>query len=339
MSDKSEALARIVGVEEHICYPELNARLPEAGVIERGYFSRDEPFGRFSLTDKMSDTEGRLNAMDATGLTVQVLSYPEAGAEILPPREAIAWARDANAILADRIEAHPDRYAGLAHLPMTDPDAAADELERTIVDLGFKGALVNGSTNGRYLDHPSYAPLLARVERLDVPIYLHPAPPPKLAREALYSGLPKDLGFWMSLSGWGWHADTAVHILRLMLAGVFDRYPNLKLMIGHLGEGLQVMLPRFDQQFHQFAGFEGVPSELLRKHLWVSTGGFFNKPSFMAALEAFGPDRMLYSVDFPFGSFEAGRAFLEEMPVDANTLAKITHRNADELLKLSPSGA
>ena len=335
MSDKHAALSRIVGGEEHVAYPELMNRLPEAAVIEKGYLSRDEPFGRLSLLDRMSDTENRISDLDAVGLTVQVLSYPLAGGDVLPSQESPHWARDANDALARHIAAHPDRYAGLAHLPLTNPDASADELERAIKQLGFKGALVNGATEGRYLDHLSFEQLLARAEQLDVPIYVHPAPSPKPARDVLYGGLPGDLGFWMSTSGWGWHADTAVHVLRLLLSGSFQRHPDLKIMIGHLGEGLQVMMPRLDQQFHQFAVLDGLPSEILRRHVWVSTGGFFFLPSFMAALDAFGPDRMLYSVDYPFGSLESGHAFLEQLPLDAETLTKMTHKNADELLKLS----
>jgi predicted TIM-barrel fold metal-dependent hydrolase len=332
--DKQSALARIVGVEEHVAFPELNSRLPEAAVVEKGYFSRDAPFGRLSLLDKMSETEQRLTDLDAVGQSVQVLSLPLAGGDVLPPQEAAHWSREANDRLARRIAAHSSRYAALANLPLTDPKASADELERTIKDLDFKGALVNGATQGLYLDHSSFEPVLARAEHLDVPIYLHPAPSSRPVREALYGGLPDDLGFWMSVSGWGWHADTAVHVMRLLLSGAFQRHPGLKVIIGHLGEGLQVMMPRLDQQFHTFAGFEGVPSELLRKHVWVSTGGFFHLPSFMAALDAFGPDRMLYSVDYPFGSLKNGRAFLDNLPVDADILSKLTHQNADRLFRL-----
>jgi uncharacterized protein len=287
------------------------------------------------MLDKLSDTEDRVKDLDAVGVTVQVLSFPFAGADLLLPRDGLQWARDANDNLARRIAAHPDRYAGFANLPLTDPGASADELERTVTELGFKGALVNGSTQGRYLDDPSFEPVLRRAEKLDVPIYLHPSPSPKAARDVLYSGLPNDLAFWMSVSGWGWHADTAVHVLRLVLLGVFERHPKLKVIIGHLGEGLQVMLPRFDRQFHTFAGFEGIPSQILREHVWVSTGGFFFLPSFMATLEAFGADRILYSVDYPWGSLERGRAFLEELPVDSETLAKIAYRNVDQLLRLT----
>ena len=181
-------------------------------------------------------------------------------------------------------------------------------MERPVTELSFRGALVSGATESRYLDHRSFEPLLARAERLDVPIYLHPAASTKPVRDALYAGLPDDLGFWMSLSGWGWHSDTAVHVLRLLLSGSLERHPNLKIIIGHLGEGLQIMMPRLDQQFDQLAGFGGIPSEILRKHLWVSTSGFFFLPSFMATLGAFGADRILYSADYPFGSLERGKA-------------------------------
>ena len=340
MIDKNAALARIVGVEEHVYFAEQARRLPETAMIERGLQSRDAPFGRFSLLDKMGDTDGRIAELNAVGLSVQVLSYPLPGADLLPPRAGLAWARDVNDAIAKRVAAHPNRYAAFAHLPLTDPDAAADELERAVEELGFKGALVNGATDGRYLDHPSFEPVLARAERLDVPIYLHPAPSPRPAREALYGGLPDDLGFWMSVSGWGWHVDTAVHLLRLLLSGAFQRHAQLKIIIGHLGEGLQVMLPRLDQQFHRFAGFDGIPSDILRRHVWVSTSGFLMVPSFMATLDAFGPDRILYSTDYPFGDLAQGRAFLERLPVESDILAAIAHGNADRLLKLDArSGA
>jgi predicted TIM-barrel fold metal-dependent hydrolase len=149
MSDKTAALSRIVCVEEHIADLDLMSRMPETAAVERGYFSRDKPFGQASMLDKMSDTEERLNGLDTVGVTVQVLSYPSAGADLLPPRAASRWARDANDSLARRIAAHPDRYAGFAHLPLSDPDASADELERAVTQLGFKGALVSGATQGR----------------------------------------------------------------------------------------------------------------------------------------------------------------------------------------------
>ena len=334
MDTKTAALTRIVGVEEHVTFPELTAQLPAEAAVERGYLSQDLPFGDLSLNDPMQDTDGRIQRLDQAGITVQVLSYPYAGADLLPPREARRWAAEVNNRIADRVSTHPHRYTAFAHLPLTDPDASADELERAVTQLAFRGTLVSGATNGRYLDHSSFEPLLARAEKLDVPIYVHPAVSTRPVREALYGGLPDQFGFWLSASGWGWHADTAVHTLRLLLSGAFERNSKLKIIIGHLGEGLQVMLPRLDQQFHDFAKFKGVPSDILREHVWVSSSGFFFNPSFMAALDAFGPDRLLFSVDYPFGSLDRGRNFLEQLPVDTETLAQIAHKNADRLLKL-----
>ncbi len=327
--------SRIVGVEEHFLLPDLLGRIPEAAAKERGYFSRDQPYAGFSCIDQLSEVgEDRLKVLDEAGISLQVLSLDGPGADLLPPREGVAWARQANDALAGLVAAHPDRFAGLAHLPLTDPDAAADELARCVGQLGLKGALVRGSTNGRYLDHPSYDVLLDRAARLGVPIYVHPGLSPAPAREALYGGLPEPFGFWMSISGWGWHSDTAIHILRLMVTGAFDRHPGLQIVIGHLGEGLQIVLPRLDQQYHAAAGMEKLPSEVLRKHVHVTMGGFFMKPSFMAALDAFGPDRIMFSVDYPFGNPKKGVAFLDSLPLSPEDTAKIAHLNADRLFKL-----
>jgi uncharacterized protein len=146
MSDNASRLSRIVGVEEHVVFPELTSRLPEEAVINRGYLSRDKPYGGGALLDKaaaaMVGTEDRLKQLDAAGLTVRVFSYPMAGADLLRPREAMQWAKDMNDQIANRIAAHPSRYAGFAHLPLTDPDASADELERAITQHDLKGALV-----------------------------------------------------------------------------------------------------------------------------------------------------------------------------------------------------
>ena len=273
--------------------------------------------------------------MDEAGISQQVLSLDGPGADLLPPRESAAWAREANDALAGLVARHPDRLAGLAHLPLTDPDAAADELERCVRYLGFRGTLVRGSTNGRYLDHASYDVLLDRASRLEVPIYVHPGISPAPAREALYGGLPEPFGFWMSISGWGWHSDTAIHVLRLMVSGAFDRHPGLQIVIGHLGEGLQVVLPRLDQQYHSAAGMVRLPSEVLRKHVHVSIGGFFMKPSFMATLDAFGADRIMFSVDYPFGDLKKGVAFLKSLPLSPLDREKVSHLNADRLFKLN----
>ncbi len=267
------ASRRIVGVEEHFLLPDLLARIPKKAAEARGYFSLDQPYAGFSQVAQLTEVgNDRIRTLDEAGVSLQVLSLVGPGADLLPPREGVAWAREANDALASLITARPDRYAGLAHLPLTDPDSAADELERCARQLGLKGALVQGSTDGRYLDHPSYDVLLARAASLDVPLYVHPGIPPAPAREAMYGGLPEPFGFWMAISGWGWHADTAVHILRLMVTGAFDRHPDLQVVIGHLGEGLQVLFSRLDQQYHVAAGMEKLPSNVLRQHVHVTMG-------------------------------------------------------------------
>jgi uncharacterized protein len=329
-------MMRIVAVEEHFNLPALVGRIPPEAATARGFWSRDEPYGALSMADKLGEVgASRITELDAAGVTVQILSLDGPGADLLPGDEGVSWARDANDALAAIVAAHPERLAGFAHLPLGSSEAAADELSRAVEELGFRGALIRGATDGRYLDHVSFTPLLARAASLGVPLYLHPAPSPAPVREALYSGLPGDLSFWMSISGWGCHADTAVHVLRLMLSGAFDRHPSLQLIVGHLGEGLQVVLPRLDQQFHHFGGFAGLPSALLSSHLHVSISGFLIRPSFMALMAAFGADRILFSVDYPFGSLEASRAFLDDLPLSPEDRVKVAHGNADRLLKLN----
>ncbi len=326
---------RIVAVEEHFLLPDLLRRVPVEAAAARGYYSRDQPYAGFSQIAPLTEVgETRVRALDEAGVSLQVLSLDGPGADLLPPREGAGWARQANDALAGLVAAHPDRFAGLAHLPLTDPDAAADELERCVRQLGLKGALVRGSTDGRYLDHPTYDVLLARAAALRVPLYVHPGIPPAPVRDAYYGGLPEPFGFWMSISGWGWHADTAVHILRLMVTGAFDRHPALQVVIGHLGEGLQVLFSRLDQQYQMAAGMKKAPSEILRQHVHVTVGGFFIQSSFMATLDAFGPDRIMFSVDYPFGDLKKGIAFLDSLPLSPEDKAKIGHGNADRLFRL-----
>jgi predicted TIM-barrel fold metal-dependent hydrolase len=245
-------------------------------------------------------------------------------------------ARAFNDALARVVAEQPNRYAGFAHLPMTAPEAAADELERCITQLGFCGALINGMIEDRFLDDPRFAPVLARAEKLDAPIYLHPGIPPEAVRSAYYSGLTDPFNFMLSTSAWGWHAEVAVHVLRLVLSGTLDRYPRLQLIIGHMGEGLPAMLARCDQVTARApAGL--LPrsvSQTILDHVHVTTSGFFSLAPFEALLHTFGADRIMFSVDYPFSENAAGRAFLDGLPVSPTDWLKIAHGNADRLLRL-----
>ena len=210
-------------------------------------------------------------------------------------------------------------------------------MERTVNQLGFVGALVNGATDGRFLDVPEFDPILAKAEALDVPIYLHPGIPVSAVRDAYFDNLPGNFSFTMALSAWGWHADTAIHTLRLALSGALDRHPGLKIVIGHMGEALPFMLDRIDET--TAAQAKDLLQRSLRQTLvdqvWITTSGFFTMVPFMAALMSFGVDRIMFSVDYPFASNVRARAFLDALPVSPADRAKIAHGNADRLMRLT----
>jgi uncharacterized protein len=219
---------------------------------------------------------------------------------------------------------------------MTAPEAAADELERTVRESQFKGALINGVTDGRFLDHASFEPLLARAETLDVPIYIHPNLPPEEVRKAYYDGLPLASGTMLARAGWGWHSEVAIHVLRMVLAGTFDRHPRLKIIIGHMGEGLPAMMDRCDDVLNRQTQsyLSRSVSQTILDQVWVTTSGMFSLTPFTALTMKFPVDRILFSVDYPFAGNARGRAFLDALPVSESDRAKIAYGNADALLKL-----
>jgi hypothetical protein len=330
---------RIVTLEEHFVVPELVGRIDKAAIAARGWGGLSQGGALEKVADALAEVgPRRLAAMDKAGVTVQVVSQSGPGADLLPPDQGPAMARAYNDRLKQYVDAHPDRFAGFAHLPMTAPEAAADELQRAVEDLGFRGALINGTTDNRFLDDPIYEPLLARAARLGAPLYLHPNIPPKAVRDVYYEGLPGIMGAVLSTGGWGWHSETALHILRLALSGTLDRHPDLKLIIGHMGEGLPGIFARIDDAVSRLASesLKRTVSRTILDQVWITTSGFFSLPPFMAALMTFGADRILFSVDYPFSSSDAGTDFLRHLPVSHADLQKIAHGNADRLLKLGP---
>jgi predicted TIM-barrel fold metal-dependent hydrolase len=218
---------------------------------------------------------------------------------------------------------------------MRSPDAAVAELMRAVKDLHFVGALINGTTEGRFLDHPSYDALLAAAVDLDVPIYIHPHLAPEPVRQAYFSDLPPGASRVLEASGWGWHAETAIHLLRMVLSGSLDRYPRLKLIIGHMGEMLPMMLARIDAVFAlDIEHLKRPISRTILDQVWLTTSGIFSEPPFLAALLTFGIDRIMFSVDYPYAPNAKGRAFLDRLSLAPADLAKLAHGNADALLKL-----
>ena len=236
--------------------------------------------------------------------------------------EGLARAREANDQLAEAVRAHPGRFAGFATLPTADPPAAADELERAVRDLRpDRSALVNSTlgSNGAFLDDARFAPLLDRFERLDVPLYLHPAPPSNALRDALYQGLPAvgvaRLAWLHRRLGLARLLSFGLHVLRMIATGVFDRHPGLRLIVGHCGEMVPFMLDRIDAMLDPArlgpASMALKPSEYFLRNVWVTTSGLFSLPPVLCAVQVLGVDRVLFSVDYPFGDNAAGRALLD----------------------------
>ena len=329
---------RIVTLEEHFSIADIVSRIPR-DVVERWGWPSDMP-AQFRHDAELADLdELRIADMDEAGISFQVLSSTGPGADLLTGDDAITFARDYNDALATAVARRPDRFAGFAHLPVSEVAAATEELERAVGQLGFRGALIDGVSGGRFLDHPDFAPLLSRFEQLDVPLYLHPSLAPRAVQEAYFSDLPDHMGFVLGMAGWGWHAETALHVLRLYLSGAFERHPRLKLVIGHMGEGLPAMLGRCENVLTPMTSkyLSRTVRETLLDQVWITTSGVFDIPAFMPALLTFGADRIMFSVDYPYAPNAVARRFLDSLPVSLADRAKIAHATADTLLRLPVS--
>ena len=327
---------RTVALEEHFSVPSIASRIDKGVLARRGYRPRTLPKDAPNPLELLPEIGAkRLKSMDDAGISFQVLSNSGPGPDLVPGQSGVDMARETNDFLAKAIASHPDRFAGFAALPLQSPDAAAVEFTRAVKQLGFVGAMVHGTTEGRFLDHSSFEPVLATAEQLDVPIYIHPHIPPEPVRQAYFSDLPAGPGRVLETAGWGWHSETAVHVLRMVIAGTLDRHPRLKLIIGHMGEMLPMMLARADKVFALDSGHLKRPiSRTILDQVWITTSGIFDEPPFLAALLTFGIDRIMFSVDYPYSPDAMGREFLERIALAPADMAKLAHGNADALLKL-----
>ncbi len=328
---------RVIAIEEHFSAPGIKEATKSGE-----WASRLRALGEQGLrlgtrvVERLEDLDaGRLAAMDMAGIDLQVLSQTQPGVEELDADAAVPLASEANDVLADAIARHPDRFSGFAALPTPAPDAAAGELERAVTKLGLRGALINGRTNGRFLDDTFFWPIFECAEHLGVPIYLHPALPPAAVREACYEGLPPSASHWLSTAAWGWHVDTGLHALRLIAAGVFDRFPKLQIVIGHMGEAIPFMLERTSMTLaKRVTGLQREVKDYFVENFYVTTSGFFSTAPLLCLLLVVGADRVIFAVDYPYSSNEEGRAFLESAPLSPADREKIAHSNAERLLGL-----
>jgi len=326
---------KIIAIEEHWNSAGIRAaldRLPDG--------ARDESIAFNTMGDNQARLEdigqGRIEAMDAAGIDVSILSVVTPATQALPPREAVALARDANDEAADAVRAYPARFRAFATLPTSDPQAAAAELERCATQLGHVGAMVHGRTGTRTLDDPVYDDLFAVAARLNQPIFIHPQIPSNELRDAAYRGLDPLLDLGLATFGWGWHMDTGLSALRLILRGTFDRYPGLQLVLGHWGEMLLFWMDRADSLSGVARHLERRVSDYITTNIHITSSGMLQERLLRHTLDFTGAGEVLFSTDYPF--HQPGRAavgqFFDAIPDPADR-SKIASGNAEALFHLT----
>jgi hypothetical protein len=322
---------RTITLEEHFASPAFFDG-PARFVKERA----EKIGGRYSLVmDRLCDLgTKRLSEMDAAGIDMQVLSLSAPGVEQLEAADAIPMARDTNDYLADAVKKYPTRFAGFAAVPTGAPDKAAEELDRRVRE-GFKGAVINGHNRGRYLDNKFYWPILECAEALNVPIYLHPTPPPQPVIDVSYGGFSPIVTDMLAGGAWGWHMETAVHTIRIVCGGVFDRFPKLQFIIGHMGEGLPFFFQRLDIIPMEATKLKRPIISYLKENVHYTFSGMNFPPTYLDLfLELGGVDRIMFSADYPYQSMTWARDFLEQIPASPADKERIAHGNAEKLLRL-----
>lgn len=305
-------LPKIIAVEEHFWTRQMQEATPP-GVMP--------PHWARHLSDVGAE---RLQGMDDTGITMQILSHAPPPMQLSP-----AQAQDTNDELGRIVASHPSRFAAFAILPMQDPAAAADELTRTVKTLNFRGAMIHGLTDLSFTDDKRFWPVFECAQALDVPIYLHPANPHPAVADAYYKGYEG-----LAQAGWGFTAETANHAIRLILSGVFDTLPGLKIILGHLGEALPFTLRRCDAALRRNAGLKRSFIDYFREHFYITTSGNFSTAALVCSLMEISADRILFAVDWPFASNEEATNFMEAAPISPIDRDKILYRNAATLLRI-----
>jgi 2,3-dihydroxybenzoate decarboxylase len=276
--------------------------------------------------------EQRLAAMDRHGIDLQVISLAAPGIQgESETSSAITKAKKTNDLIAAVTQKYPTRFAGFACLPTQDGPCAADELERCVRDLGLKGALINGHTHGHYLDEERFYPLWERAEALDVPLYLHPAPAYK--PWDILEGYPE-----LAMAAWGWSAETGAHALRVIVGGIFDRFPKARMILGHMGETIPLYLWRIDSRMHEKLSERGLkrkkPSDYVKQNIVITTSGVFDNGPLICAISALGIASVMFSVDYPYENDSAASRWLHELPFPQAEVEALAHGNAERILRL-----
>jgi 2,3-dihydroxybenzoate decarboxylase len=315
---------RIVALEEHYWDADVAAHFKDKGPEMRNP----------QMLERLHDLGAlRLKEMDEAGIDLQVLSHGAPATQRLDGELAVSVARNANDKLHKAVQAHPGRFEAFAVLPSNEPRAAADELERAVTRLGFKGAMLHGLSNGLFLDDKRFWPIYERAAKLDVPIYIHPALPHPAVVEAYYKDYLKEYPGLLT-AAWGFTVEAATQGIRMVLSGVFDTYPGLKMILGHLGESLPFSAWRIDMALQRPGNTRTPFRDTFRNHFWITTSGNFSTPALLCCVMEMGVDRILFSIDYPFVPNGPGPKWMETVPLGPEDRAKILHGNATRLLKL-----
>jgi 2,3-dihydroxybenzoate decarboxylase len=277
--------------------------------------------------------EGRIRVMDECGIDMQLLSITAPGVQVFDKRRAVVLAQEANDVLADAVQSFPDRFAGLAALAPQDPRAAADELVRCVNRLGFRGAIVNSHTLGRYLDDRFFWPIFEALQSLNVPVYLHPTTPsPQMI------GPFADYGLYFA--GWGFAVEAGTHAMRLIMSGLFDEFPRLKVILGHMGEGIPFWLQRIDNRYllqvkiGAVKALPRLPSEYFLENFFITTSGVTSEPALRLVQDLLGPERIMFAADYPYESTREAVEFMDKSAVNNKDKRAIYAGNAERLFGL-----
>lgn len=325
---------RLIAIEEHFITPQIHAAWRSSSLGTEGTDAFDE---RKEIAERLEDLgEGRIALMDEAGIDVQVLSVTTPALQNLEAEESIHLARQTNDFLADVIAKNPTRYQGFATLPTPAPEIAASELDRCVRAHGFKGAMLCGRTRETNLDAPVFLPLFETAAKLGVPIYIHPQIPQRSVRDALYGGFGEPVSTAFAAFGLGWHYEAGLQFVRLILAGVFDKFPELQVVLGHWGEVVLFYTERL-QALARVAPLGRPMLDYFRNNLFVTPSGMWSQPYMQRALEIVGPERILFSADFPY-QYRPGRqarTFLTESGLSVSDQKLFAHGNWERLTQSS----
>lgn len=324
---------RIQAANNAFCNPQPTANKKDPQVIKlianRAFPGND-----------LVDMKNRLQFMDDNKINMQVLSYTSPVSDLVPPEEAVRICRLANDIMKERIDENPGRFAGFATLPMADPVAAAEELERCVKELGFCGTLLAGRYKGRFYNEQEFLPIFEKAAQLDVPVYFHPALIPQEVQNAYYmsDAYSYTVGFELASAGYGWHVEVGIQVVRLILSGIFDKLPNLKIITGHWGETIPAFLERMDAILNKdVTGLSRNVSEYFKEHVYLTPSGILSTDQLQYLVKLMGADHILYAVDYPYVKPSGIYDFLEKAELTSSEKELIACKNAERLLHIKCS--